>query len=272
LKPLRNCYARETKANRRQRGFEVTQERASREEAILTRLTDDGTLTVASMAEKLGVSEVTIRGDLRALEQRGMLVRTRGGARPSSFKTILQCEKVNVEAKQRIAAFAASMITDGDTVMMEAGTTVASITGHLAQRRDVQIVTNSTLVFNVARTNPALNIILAGGVFRRESESLVGPDAERTVSDFNTRLAFLGTDGFSPERGLTTRFVDGAQVAALMSRRAEETWLVADSSKFGQAGFVSFLPLDKVTGIITDSGLVAGAAEALQEHTRVCIV
>ncbi|WGT46823.1 DeoR/GlpR family DNA-binding transcription regulator [Tessaracoccus lacteus] len=250
----------------------MTQERASREEAILTRLTDDGTLTVASMAEKLGVSEVTIRGDLRALEQRGMLVRTRGGARPSSFKTILQREKVNVEAKQRIAAFAASMITDGDTVMMEAGTTVASITGHLAQRRDVQIVTNSTLVFNVARTNPALNIILAGGVFRRESESLVGPDAERTVSDFNTRLAFLGTDGFSPERGLTTRFVDGAQVAALMSRRAEETWLVADSSKFGQAGFVSFLPLDKVTGIITDSGLVAGAAEALQEHTRVCIV
>ena len=115
----------------------MTQERASREEAILTRLTDDGTLTVASMAEKLGVSEVTIRGDLRALEQRGMLVRTRGGARPSSFKTILQREKVNVEAKQRIAAFAASMITDGDTVMMEAGTTVASITGHLAQRRGV---------------------------------------------------------------------------------------------------------------------------------------
>lgn len=250
----------------------MTQERASREEAILTRLSDDGTLTVASMAESLGVSEVTIRGDLRGLEQRGMLVRTRGGARPSSFKTILQREKVNVEAKERIAAFAASMITDDDTVMMEAGTTVAAITGHLAHRRGVQIVTNSTLVFNVARTNPEVNIILAGGVFRRESESLVGPDAERTVSDFNTRLAFLGTDGFSPERGLTTRFVDGAQVAALMSRRAEETWLVADSSKFGQAGFVSFLPLDKVTGIITDSGLSEGAAEALKEHTRVCIV
>lgn len=247
-------------------------ERANREEAILSRLTDDGELTVVSMAEKLGVSEVTIRGDLRALEQRGMLVRTRGGAKPSSFKTILQRQKVNVEAKARIAAYAASLVTDDDTVMMEAGTTVEAIATHLASRRGVQIVTNSTLVFNVARTNAELNIILAGGVFRRESESLVGPDAERTVADFNTRLAFLGTDGFSPERGLTTRFVEGAQVAALMSRRAEETWLVADSSKFGQAGFVSFLPLAKVTGIITDSGLPKGAVEALQEHTRVCIV
>lgn len=247
-------------------------ERADREEAILTRLTDDGVLTVASMAEVLGVSEVTIRGDLRSLEQRGMLVRTRGGARPSSFKTILQREGVNVEAKQRIAAYAASLVTDDDTVMMEAGTTVSGIANHLGARRGVQIVTNSTLVFNNARTNPALNIILAGGVFRRESESLVGPGAERTVADFNTRLAFLGTDGFSPERGLTTRFVEGAQVAALMSRRAEETWLVADSSKFGQAGFVSFLPLSGITGIITDSGLPEGALEALQEHTQVCVV
>lgn len=247
-------------------------ERADREEAILTRLTDDGVLTVASMAEVLGVSEVTIRGDLRSLEQRGMLVRTRGGARPSSFKTILQREGVNVEAKQRIAAFAGAMVSDDDTVMMEAGTTVSGIANHLASRRGVQIVTNSTLVFNNARTNPALNIILAGGVFRRESESLVGPGAERTVADFNTRLAFLGTDGFSPERGLTTRFVEGAQVAALMSRRAEETWLVADSSKFGQAGFVSFLPLSGITGIITDSGLPTGALEALQEHTQVCVV
>ena len=85
-------------------------------------------------------------------------------------------------------------------------------------------------------------------------------------------LAVLGTDGFSPARGLTTRFVEGAQVASLMSERAEETWLVADSSKFGQAGFVSFLPIDKITGIITDSGLSREAVEALQEHTRVCVV
>lgn len=244
----------------------------ARENEIMSRLSDDGALTVSTLATELGVSEVTIRGDLRSLEQQGMLVRTRGGARPTTWKHILQREKINVEVKQRIAQQAATMVRDEDTVMMEAGTTTALIARYLTARRGVQIVTNSALVFNTARANPALNVILTGGVFRRESESFVGPTAERSIADFNTRIAFLGTDGFSPERGLTTRFVEGAQVASLMSERAEETWLVADSSKFGQAGFVSFLPIDKITGIITDSGLSTEAVEALQEHTRVCIV
>ncbi|WP_231979342.1 DeoR/GlpR family DNA-binding transcription regulator [Tessaracoccus coleopterorum] len=167
---------------------------------------------------------------------------------------------------------AASMIGDEDTVMLEAGTTAATIVRYLGGRRGVQIVTNSALVFNSARANPALNVILTGGVFRRESESFVGPTAERAIADFNTRIAFVGTDGFSSDRGLTARFVEGAQIASLMCQRAEETWLVADSTKYGQAGFVSFLSLGQLTGIITDSGLPAEAVKALQEHTRVCVV
>ena len=238
----------------------------------MSRLSDDGALTVAGLAADLGVSEVTIRGDLRALEQQGMLVRTRGGARPVALRSILQREKINVDAKQRIAMAAAALVQDEDTVMMEAGTSTAMIARYLNARRGLQIVTNSALVFNIARGVPSLNVILTGGLYRRESESFVGPIAERAIADFNTRIAFLGTDGFSPERGLTTRFVEGAQVATAMSARAEETWLVADSSKFGQAGFVSFLPLSGITGIITDSALPAEAVEALQEHTRVCVV
>lgn len=250
----------------------MSTEQVGRATAILSVLSDAGSASVADLAQDLGVSEVTIRGDLRKLEQQGMLVRTRGGARPLTHKTIMQRERVRVDEKQRIAAEAASMITDDDTVMIEAGTTASMIVRYLAERRGVQVVTNSALVFANARINPALNIILAGGVFRRESESFVGPIAERTVGEFNTRLAFLGTDGFSPERGLTTRFVEGAQVSNVMRDRADETWLVADSTKFGQAGFVSFLPLHRITGIITDSGLPTDAVEALREHTQVRIV
>lgn len=250
----------------------MTVERVDREAVILARLADDGVLTVASLATDLGVSEVTIRTDLRSLEDQGMLVRTRGGARSSTLKHILQRQKINVEAKERIAAAAAAMVTDDDTVMIEAGTTTALIVRFLAGRRGVQIVTNSTLVFSNARLNPALNIILTGGVFRRDSESLVGPIAERSIGDFNTRIAFLGTDGFSPERGLTTRFVEGGEVATMMRDRAEETWLAADSSKFGQAGFVSFLPLAGITGIITDSLIPEKAVQSLQEHTHVRVV
>lgn len=250
----------------------MTVDRADREGAILARLSGEGALTVSALANDLGVSEVTIRGDLRALEEQGMLVRTRGGARPTTLKSILQREKLNVELKQRIATAAAAMVRDEDNVMIEAGTTTALVARLLAGRAGVQIVTNSALVFNNARINPSVSVILTGGVFRRESESFVGPLAERAVGDFNARLAFLGTDGFSPERGLTTRFVEGGQVAALMRGRAEETWLLADSTKFGQAGFVSFLPLAGITGVITDDGLPPGAVESLEEHTRVLVV
>ena len=250
----------------------MTLERVDRQGAILARLAGDGVLAVGSLASELGVSEVTIRADLQALEDQGLLVRTRGGARSSTLKHILQRQKINVEEKERIAAAAAGLVADDDTVMVEAGTTAALIVRFLAGRKGVQIVTNSTLVFSNARLNPALNIILTGGVFRRDSESLVGPIAERSIEDFNTRLAFLGTDGFSAERGLTTRFVEGGQVATVMRDRAAETWLVADSSKFGHAGFVSFMPLSGITGIITDSQISEEAVQSLKEHTQVRVV
>ena len=250
----------------------MTVERTERANEILARLSDAGDLSVSVLATDFGVSEVTIRGDLRSLEQQGMLVRTRGGARPTTLKTILQREKLNLDAKSRIAQAAAAMVRNDDTIMVEAGTTTAMLVKYLSGRSGVQLVTNSALAFANARALPMLNVILTGGVFRRESESFVGPTAERAISDFNTRLVFLGTDGFSPERGLTTRFVEGGQIASLMRDRAEETWLVADSTKFGQAGFVSFLALEQITGIITDDALPAEAVTALQELTRVCVV
>ncbi len=250
----------------------MTVDRVDRQGAILARLAGDGVLAVSPLAAELGVSEVTVRADLQALEDQGLLVRTRGGARSSTLKHILQRQKINVEQKERIAAAAAALVSDDDTVMVEAGTTAALIVRFLAGRKGVQIVTNSTLVFSNARLNPALNIILTGGVFRRDSESMVGPIAKRSIEEFNVRLAFLGTDGFSPERGLTTRFVEGGEVATVMRDRAAETWLVADSSKFGQAGFVSFLPLSGITGIITDSQISDEAVQSLKEHTQVRVV
>lgn len=243
-----------------------------RQGLILDRLASDGTLSVTALSEELGVSEVTIREDLRSLELQGVLVRTRGGARAATAPHILQRQRVNVEAKERIAAAAAALVSDGDTVMIEAGTTTALIPRWLTRRRGVQIVTNSTLVFTNARANPALSIILAGGVFRPELEATVGPQAERGISDFNPRIAFLGTDGFSPERGLTTHLLEGGQIATRMHEQAEETWLVADSTKFGRAGFVSFLRLEDIAGIITDSGISSEALESLSEHTQVRVV
>ncbi len=233
----------------------VSVDRMEREVLILDRLAQDGALSVATLSQDLGVSEVTVRSHLRDLESRGMLTRTHGGARPSSIQNVLARRAENVEAKERIAAAAAELVHDNDRIMIEAGTTTGLIPRYLVGRVGVQVVTNSTLVFNQARLNPDLTVILTGGTFHRPSESLVGPSALRTIRDYNVRIAFIGTDGFTVERGLTTQFAEGAEVITAMHERADETWLLADSSKYGRSGFVSVLPIDQVTGLITDKGI-----------------
>jgi len=207
-----------------------------RERIILKLLSERGSLSVSVLSRELGVSEVTVRSDLKSLDE-----------------------------KNRIARAAAELIRDGDRIMIEAGTTTALVARYLIGKRDVQVVTNSTLVFAYGRLNPSLQITMTGGEFRRETESMVGPIALRTIAGLNVRLAFVGTDGFTIERGLTTQLVEGAEIVKAMRERAEETWLVADSSKFGKTGFVSVLPLAGVDGIITDEGLGEEAALALED-------
>lgn len=243
----------------------MTVERSERESYILDLLAKDGSLSVAALSKDLGVSEVTIRSSLKSMEERGLLARTWGGAKASTLTDVLERVRVQGEEKERIAAAAAELVRDGDRIMIEAGTTTAMIVRHLAGRSGVQIVTNSTLVFNYARLNPALEVILTGGQYHRESESLVGPVALASIRRFNARVAFVGTDGFTSDRGMTTQFAEGAEVIEAMNDRSEETWLVADSSKYGRAGFVSVLELAQLNGIITDSGLAAGSVEVLKQ-------
>lgn len=236
-----------------------------RESFMLDKMAREGSLTVAALARDLNVSEVTIRSDLKGLEEKGFVNRTRGGAHPTFYRDILDRQRLNVEEKNRIAAAAAEFVHDDDRIMIEAGTTTALIVRYLTGRRGVQIVTNSTLVFSYARLNPSLNIILTGGVFRKETESLVGAVAIKAIMDFNVRLAFVGTDGFSVERGMTTQLVEGSEIVKAMKSRAQETWLVADSSKYGKSGFVNVLSLSEVDGIITDSGIDGAALSSMRE-------
>ena len=213
----------------------MTRAQHERNSFILDQLAAEGEVSVSTLAVELDVSPVTVRSTLKQLEEDGYLVRTHGGARPTAFRNIRLRQMDRVDAKERIVRASAAMVRDNDRIMIEAGTTCAMIVRHLAGKRGVQIVTNSVLVFANARSNPQLNITLTGGQFRAESESLTGPLAERSINSFNARIAFLGTDGFTVERGLTTQLVEGGEVATLMRARAEETWLLADSSKYGKS-------------------------------------
>ena len=240
-------------------------ELTEREKVILDRLSADGSVSVGVLARDLGFSEVTIRGDFKVLEEKGWINRTRGGAAPALHRDILERQRVYPERKNAIARAAADLVRDGDVIMIEAGTTTALIVRCLAGKRDVHIVTNSTLVFSYARMYPNLQITMTGGEFRRATESMVGPITLETIGRLNVRLAFVGTDGFTLERGLTTHLMEGAEIVKAMKAHAQTTVLVADSSKHGRIGFSSVLPLSAMDMILTDKDLDEQATTELRE-------
>jgi DeoR family galactitol utilization operon repressor len=219
---------------------------------------------VAVLARELGLSEVTIRSDLKSLEESGWLNRKRGKIASSLHPKILERRRERQDEKNAIAQAAAGLVRDGDAVMIEAGTTTALIAKHLWGKRDIHVVTNSTLFFSYSRQYPNLQITITGGEFRRATESLVGPIALETIARLNVRLAFVGTDGFSLDRGMTTNLVEGAEIVKAMKHHAETTILLADSGKYGKIGFMQVFPLSEMNLILTDDRL---PDQAFQELT-----
>jgi DeoR family galactitol utilization operon repressor len=243
----------------------LIEELTERERIILDRLSGEGSVSVGALARDLGLSEVTIRGGLRVLETKGWINRKWGGAAPALHRDILERQRVFPERKNAIARAAADLVRDGDVIMIEAGTTTALIARYLAGKRDIHIVTNSTLVFSYARMYPNLQITMTGGEFRRATESMVGPIALETIGRLNVRMAFVGTDGFTLERGMTTHLMEGAEIVKAMKAHAEATVLTADSSKYGKIGFSNVLPLSAMDLILSDTGLDDLAETELRE-------
>jgi DeoR family galactitol utilization operon repressor len=237
-----------------------------REREILELLAGDSAISVAEIGRQLGVSAVTARAGLNSLAQKGLVLRTWGGAAPAFHPEMLEHQRACVEQKNRIARAAAALVEDGEAIMIEAGTTTALIVRYLVGKRDITIVTNNLLVLPYARSNPALRLTLVGGDFRPNTESVVGPVALQELERFHVRRAFVGTDGFSPEKGLTTHLVEGAEIVKKMAAQAQKTVLVADSSKYGKTGFVLVLPLAGIERLIVDSGLSEQAKNSLREH------
>ncbi len=235
-----------------------------REKKILELLTEENNLTVKEISSRLQVSRVTIRSDFNSLEEKGLIVRIRGGAFPAFHPEILESQKTMVREKVRIARAAAALISDGDTVMINDGTTSSLIPKFLLGKRDIRIVTNSTLIFTYARINPSLHLTLVGGEFRPSSEAVVGPIALKDLENYHVKYAFLGTGGFSRETGLTSQLVDGAEIFRKMCEQAEKVVVVADSSKYGKNGFVKIFPLSRMDILITDRGLNLHIVEELR--------
>jgi len=238
---------------------------AEREEELLSLLNDNPNLPVSSMSKILKVSEVTVRKILGRLENKGTILRSHGGAAPAFHPDIVARQNWKTEEKNRIAKAAASMIGDGDTVMINSSTTAVLIARYLMGRRGVRIVTNSTLILPFARMNPLLNVTLVGAEFRSATEALVGPLAIEMLEKYHAKLAFIGTTGFSVLNGITAHVPEEASVVKKLTERSDTTILVTDSSKYNKAGFVCFLRITDIDKIITDTGLDDVAKTELEE-------
>jgi DeoR family galactitol utilization operon repressor len=242
------------------------------ERKVLESLLEDSSVSVTDLSRKLDVSTVSVRSVLENLEQKGLIVRTRGGAVSAFHPSIVARQRHMVDEKKKIAEAAAGLVKDGDTIMIEAGTTTALIVKYLLGKRDVHVVTNSMLVLPYARISPSLHLTVVGGEFRPSTESLVGPVSLEELARFHVGFAFVGTDGFSLESGLTAHHVEGAEIVRKMAAQSDKSVLVADSSKHGRAGFVHVLPLSGLSMIVTDGGLAAEKVHELEKGgIKVCV-
>jgi DeoR family transcriptional regulator of aga operon len=223
---------------------------------ILEILEANGQVKVPELSALFNVSDVTIRNDLEQLEQKNLLIRTRGGA--------LKIQRVGVDynlnlkrakhrsEKERIGARAAKMIKDGETIILDSGTTTMEIAKNLIGFHNLTVITNALNIAGMLLDNPDIKVIVLGGTLRRNSLSLIGAIAESSMMNYYCDKVFLGVDGIDSQHGVSTPNPEEAKLNQLMIENSKEVVIVTDSSKFLKRSFVLISGMDKIDTIVTD--------------------
>jgi len=239
-----------------------------RHELILGELARRGAVSVAALAQRLGVSEATIRRDLDELARLGKVHRTHGGALSADPREELP---LNLKAtsyaaeKRRIGLAAAALIQPGQVVGCSGGTTVAHVATALRGKR-VVVVTNALNIALELATSEEAEVIVTGGTLRGRSLELVGHVAERTFRELYVDVAVIGVDGISLEQGLTTYHLSEAQTNRVLMEQARQVWVVADHSKVEKVTPAYIGPLSRVSRFITDTDAPAPFLDELRRR------
>lgn len=240
-----------------------------RHRLILDILHKQGSVSVADLAERLDVSEVTIRKDLTALEKQNKLYRTHGKA--ILISPYIGDRHINIKEKQfvsekcSIGRKAASMVDPKDSILIASGTTILFAAKELMQAKDITVITASVSVSEILSQNKDIDVVQLGGIVRDSSVSTVGSFAEKMLSFFNCNLLFMGADGVDMDFGITTTNMMEANLNRMMMDAAQKTILLVDSSKFGKKGFSKICSVEAIDMIITDSGVSQIYLDALAE-------
>jgi DeoR/GlpR family transcriptional regulator of sugar metabolism len=221
---------------------------------IMMLLEKENRLLTKNLPGILNTTSVTVRKDLIILEKRGLLKRTHGGAiKPKKLFAGLalnEKEKINLEEKVRIAKKAASMISEGDTIMLDSGSTTSLIANEIKHLKRITVITNAINIANLLLSSE-IDVILIGGSLLKDTSTLVGPIADDALRKISADKLFIGVDGIDFEVGLTTPNIYEANTSRMMMKAAGEVILVVDASKFGRRSLGVISGLNEVDSIIT---------------------
>lgn len=242
---------------------------AERHKYILDKLNKDGFIKVKEIAEELDVTLVTIRKDLKNLEEKKLLYRTHGSASPINPLTtdinVQDKEKIKIDEKRRIALAACKLIEENDSIIIASGSTVQVFAEELVPINKLTAVTASLKTSILLNSRKEIDVVQLGGFVRKSSLSVIG-DFAFTIFDVLTCLKlFMGADGIDLENGVTNSSLEEAILNKKMMEASLKTIILTDSSKFGRRGFSKVCNLDEVDIIITDDGIPAPIAKAIEE-------
>lgn len=235
----------------------------SRQNEILQLVNEHKRVQVTELVETIGVSGVTIRQDLNFLEQQGYLKRVHGAAVALQSDDIDSRLEVRFDVKQALATKAADLVAPNETVLIEGGSANALLARTLAERGDVTIITPSAYIAHLIR-NSSANIILLGGVYQHQGESLVGPLTKLCIENIHFSTAFLGIDGYQQDTGFTSRDMMRAEIADTIIAKKRRNIVLTDSSKFGQIYPSSIGGINEISILLTDNS----APEADIQHLK----
>jgi DeoR family transcriptional regulator of aga operon len=232
---------------------------ALRHDTIRRAIEVSGRVSIADLKDRLGVSEVTIREDLKYLEKRGVLTRVRGGAvvsRNGAMEMSLEeTSTTNRAEKMAIADHAASMVEDGQTIIIDVGSTTTEMAKALSPELSrVVVITNGLNIALILEALPGVSVIVTGGTLRPLQHSLVAPMGTLLLDQLKADVAFLGCNGVDSSRGFTNSNIAEAEIKQAMVRSAEKAVFLADHDKVGQVASAFVADVSSVDLLITDDG------------------
>src|SRR5262245_13002271 len=233
---------------------------------VLQMLETRDSVAVAELAETFSVSEVTIRSDLASLSKQGLVSRVRGGVRAIGqgqpevgFDLRLRLE---VERKRAIARAAAQLVGEGEAIALDASTTAYYLALELRAKRELVVVTNGLLVATALADAPDITVIVTGGTLRLSAMSLVGDLGTDVLRTTRINKGFLGARGLNISRGLMDLNPDEVRIKQEMADACEQVYGIFDGTKWHRSALLTFVPVEDLAGIVTDSSAPAAEVEA----------